>query len=90
MFSAPSPLPQTTCESFRFRSGEDRIRTPAENAGENAVSDQSSAESDAVGAQMAPIHPELGKVIKAWPTLPEAVRAGIVAMVEAVTEKAAE
>jgi len=41
------------------------------------------AESGAVGALSAPIHPDLAAVIEAWPRLPEAVRAGIVAMVKA-------
>ncbi|HUT57138.1 MAG TPA: hypothetical protein VNA25_04610 [Phycisphaerae bacterium] len=45
------------------------------------------AESGADSAETAPVHPDLAKVIEAWPTLPEAVRAGILAMVEAAKPK---
>jgi hypothetical protein len=34
-----------------------------------------------------PIDPDLAAVVLAWPTLPEAIRSGIVAMVEAATGK---
>ena len=34
--------------------------------------------------------PDLAIIVHRWDSLPEAVRAGIVAMVEAVTEKTAE
>lgn len=44
---------------------------------------QGGAESGAVGAQTPPIDPDLQAVVKAWPGLPESVRAGIVAMVRA-------
>jgi hypothetical protein len=30
--------------------------------------------------------PDLARIVDAWPTLPEAVRAGIVAMVKAATK----
>jgi hypothetical protein len=42
------------------------------------------AESGAVGAQNTPIDPDLAEVIRAWPTLPEATRAGILAAVRGV------
>jgi hypothetical protein len=32
-------------------------------------------------------HPELAQLIKTWPTLPEALRAGIVAMVNASAKR---
>jgi len=41
------------------------------------------AESGAVGAQNTEIDPELAKIVAAWPGLPDAIRAGIVAMVAA-------
>jgi hypothetical protein len=41
------------------------------------------AESGAVGAQNGPIDPQLAAVVAAWPTLPEAVRRRVMAMVNA-------
>jgi hypothetical protein len=43
----------------------------------------SGAESGAVSPISGPIDPDLQRVIDAWPNLPEAVKAGIVAMVKA-------
>jgi hypothetical protein len=64
-------------------SGKDRIRTPPENTGKTGVSDQSSAESGALDPQNAILDPELAAVVEAWPALPEAIRAGILAMIRA-------
>jgi len=50
-----------------------------------AISDQGGAESGAPGAQLAPIDPELAAVVAAWADLPDAVRTGILAMVQAST-----
>ena len=50
------------------------------------VEDVSGAESGAVGAEKALIDADLAAVIDAWPNLPEAIRAGIVAMVRAAVE----
>lgn len=66
-------------------------RTPLENTGKTGVSDQSGAKSGAVGAQTAdfgdsatdPMDPELAAVVDAWPALPAAIKAGILAMVRA-------
>jgi hypothetical protein len=41
------------------------------------------AKSGAVFADSSPIDPDLAKIIDAWPNLPEAIRAGILAMVRA-------
>ena len=43
------------------------------------------AESGAVGANSPPLTAELAEVIEAWPTLPEAARAAILAMVRAAS-----
>jgi hypothetical protein len=64
-------------------SGEDRIRTPPENAAVTGDSAPSGAESGAIEAREAILDPELTAVIDAWPVLPEAIRAGILAMIRA-------
>ena len=58
------------------------LELPHENTGKTGVSDQSGTESGALGAQEAPLDPELAAVVDAWPALPEAIKAGILAMVE--------
>jgi hypothetical protein len=50
----------------------------------NGVSQEGGAESGAESAKTPPIDPDLAEVIKAWPALPIAVRAGILAMVRGV------
>jgi len=67
-------------------SGEDRNRTPAENAGETGDRDESGAECGAVGARVAEIDPDLAAVVDAWPGLSDAIKAGILAMVRAARE----
>ena len=66
------------------------LEPPQQSSGKTSFSQSGGAESGAVGARMAPFSRELGKVIKAWPTLSEKVRARIVAMVEEVTDKRPE
>jgi len=44
---------------------------------------QGEAESEAVCRNSAPFDPELAAVVEAWPTLPEPIKAGILAMVQA-------
>lgn len=44
---------------------------------------ESAAESGAVHRQTGPEDPDLARIIDAWPDLPEAVRVGIMAMVQA-------
>ncbi len=48
--------------------------------------DPRGAESGAVDTEKVPIDPDLARLINAWPNLPEAIRAGIVAMVRAAVE----
>jgi len=52
-----------------------------ENPEENAHSLDSAAPGAAVGAQNTPIDPDLQAIIERWPELPDAVKAGILAMV---------
>lgn len=64
-------------------SGWGGIRTFQENTENSNNPSQSGAESGAVGAQSDVTDPDLAGVVKAWPTLPAPIRAGIVAMVKA-------
>jgi len=60
---------------------------PQETTGNSSGSSQSGAESGALGARKpafdALADPDLARLIEAWPTLPDAIRRAIVAMVEA-------
>ena len=60
---------------------------PPENTGITRASVPSGAESGALGAERAlaeaPSDPDLARLIEAWPALPEAIKAGILAMVAA-------
>ncbi|HEX5102184.1 MAG TPA: hypothetical protein VFV87_00125 [Pirellulaceae bacterium] len=51
---------------------------------------QSGAECGALGTQNAPLDPDLAAVVDAWPKLPEAIKAGILAMVTAARRGGAE
>lgn len=46
------------------------------------------ADSGAVSTISAPTDPDLGRIVAAWPALPDAIRAGIVAMVNAAVPAA--
>jgi hypothetical protein len=54
-----------------------------DSSGNSTISDQSGAESGALGAQNGPDYPDLAEVAQAWPSLPEAIKAGILAMIRA-------
>jgi hypothetical protein len=54
---------------------------PKKSRQKTQIATRSGAKSGACGAQ----NNDLGTVIEAWPTLPPALRAGIVAMVKAAT-----
>ena len=57
-----------------------------ENAEEYADSASRAAPGAAVSAETVPLDPDLQLVIDAWPTLPEATKIGILAMVRAAGE----
>jgi hypothetical protein len=56
---------------------------PAKSSGNDGGGGQSGAECGALGAQNAPLDPDLAAVVDAWPKLPGAIKAGILAMVTA-------
>jgi len=55
--------------------------TPCDDRDLGKSPDPRAAKSGAVDAREAPVDPDLALIIEAWPGLPEAVRAKIVAMV---------
>ena len=61
------------------------IESPANSLENNALSAQGGAESGANGPKNDRIDPDLALVIQGWDSLPDAVRAGIVAMVRAAS-----
>ena len=56
---------------------------PPENTGKTAVSAQSGTDSGALDAENGPDDHQLAEVIDAWPGLPDAVQADILAMIRA-------
>ncbi len=54
------------------------------SSGNQGVGNESGAECGALGAREALNAPGLAEVVEAWPTLPEAIKAGILAMIRAV------
>jgi hypothetical protein len=58
----------------------------AANAAKSGNSSDRAAQGAAVDAENGPIEPDLQAVIDAWPALPDAVKAGILAMVRSTTE----
>jgi hypothetical protein len=53
------------------------------SSGNTAFSLLRDANSDALPDDFTPIDPDVAEVAEAWPTLPQAVRAGILAMIRA-------
>ena len=56
---------------------------PHETPTNSSHSDQSGAESGALSAENHPTDPNLTLIISAWPRLPEPIKAGIIAMIQA-------
>ncbi len=73
---------------IRARRMEDRgLEPPANSSGKTQIAGQGGAKSGALGAQSVPkvpaIDTSMDQLISAWSTLPEAVKAGIEAMIVA-------
>ena len=73
-------------ESATASSGENRTRTPAENAGKTASQGKSGTEYGALGAHSALIDADLRSIIEAWPDLDAATRADILVAVRSAGE----
>ncbi len=77
-------------ENSRLRGSNDPdgIRIVPETKGETALSPVLDAQSDALSVKAIPTpppaDPELSALVAAWPSLPTAVRAGVIAMVRAI------
>jgi hypothetical protein len=56
---------------------------PPQNEVNFATGGESGAQSGAPGAPNGPVNPDLVAVVEAWPSLPAALKAGILAMVRA-------
>jgi hypothetical protein len=60
---------------------------PADSAGKSGISQQGGTESGPLGGDLAsirqPADSDLAAVVEAWPDLPAAIRAGILAMIQA-------
>jgi hypothetical protein len=54
-----------------------------DSAGNSTIAEQSGADSGALSAENRPLHPDLAAVGEAWPGLPAAIKAGILAMARA-------
>jgi hypothetical protein len=65
------------------KTGEGGIRTLSRIPRKNALSQQGSAESGAVCPASLPIDLDLASLINGWPTLPEPIKAEILAMIRA-------
>ena len=58
------------------------------NPGKTRVAADTGADAGAVETKPAQFSPDLQDIIDAWPALPEAIRAGILAMVKAASDGA--
>jgi len=58
-------------------------RQTPENIGKSGISADAGADAGAVETKTGRFSPDLQALIDAWPALPDAIRAGIVAMVKA-------
>jgi len=57
---------------------------PAKTPGNRGASARQRAKSGAIEPETPSIAPDLAAVVEAWPKLPQAIRAGILAMIRAV------
>ena len=65
------------------RLGDTGLEQYPETPANQGISETGDAQSDALSANSAPVDPDLAAITAAWPGLPAALKAGIVAMVNA-------
>ena len=65
--------------------GPQGFEQPAETPAKRGISETGGAKSGALSPVSTPIDPDLAAITAAWPELPAALKAGIVAMVKAAT-----
>jgi hypothetical protein len=70
---------------WKIENGEDGIRTLPENKRKTIGSRQSGAISGALDSKNVQNDANLNTLIEVWPQLPEAIRAGVMAMVRAAS-----
>jgi len=59
------------------------LELPPQNTEKSAISENGGAESGAFSVESSSLEPNLQQIIDAWPTLPEAFRGAIMAMIAA-------
>jgi len=59
------------------------LEPPPQNTRKQAVSEAGGAKSGALSTNLIPVDSDQQRILDAWPTLPEPLRAGILAMIEA-------
>jgi hypothetical protein len=89
------PHDATGCEKRRRRDSNPGWRicnqtSNPQNAEENTHSSKGAAQGAAVGAENAPIDADLARVVEAWPSLPAALRAAVLAIIDAADKTAAD
>jgi hypothetical protein len=58
------------------------IEQPADSSGNEGVTPQGGAQSGALPGDSTPIDPRLAAIIDAWPRLPDAIKSGILAIIQ--------
>ena len=78
--------PENKGDSPPSRSHENRAAVPPDASGNPGGGQRSGKQNDKQNDKRASADPDLAQVIDAWPDLPQAVRAGIVATVKATRQ----
>ena len=82
-FQTHADAPDKAGGVYKQTVGDTGLEHSTESSGGNGHGTQSAAESAALDATEAPLGSDLRAVVSAWPNLPNAIRAGILAMIGA-------